>query len=219
MAAPPAPTSTGRPLPAETRQEPPGLPEEGDPRDAKKALRAELRERRARIEPGVHAEASRRAGLEAMTVLPLAPGALVSAFWPLGDEIDTRPLLKALHQFEVTVALPRLEGRGRPLAFHRWLPDEALEPGPWGLMQPPEAAPLVVPKIMLVPLLGFDRRGYRIGYGGGFYDRTIDALRGRGPAPMTAGFAFALQEVEDLPIELTDQRLDLVITEAGTIRP
>ncbi len=100
-----------------------------------------------------------------------------------------------------------------PLKFREWTPGCALVEGEFGALIPAEGAWLD-PVVLIVPLLAFDARGYRLGYGGGFYDRTLEALRARRPT-LAVGFAFAAQEVAEVPIDATDQRLDAVVTETG----
>ncbi len=140
---------------------------------------------------------------------PLAPlpGQVVAGFWPLPGEIDTRPLLQALAARGNPVCLPQTPPRGQPLRFHAWQPGAPLLPGRFGTVGPD--GPALVPEVVLVPLLAFDRTGARLGYGGGYYDRTLAALPGR-PA---IGCAFAAQEVSRVPVEPTDRRLQAIATE------
>jgi 5-formyltetrahydrofolate cyclo-ligase len=141
----------------------------------------------------------------------LPPAAIVAGFWPLAGEIDIRPLLTALHQAGHTLALPHTPPRGRPLTFRRWQPGDTLQLGRFGTQIP--TGPAVTPTVLLVPLLAFDRRGYRLGYGGGYYDRTIAAL----PGVATIGCAFAAQQIPAVPSGVTDMPLDRVATERGLI--
>jgi 5-formyltetrahydrofolate cyclo-ligase len=106
-------------------------------------------------------------------------------------------------------------GPGLPLEFHRWEPDIAMIAGPFGARVPINAE-AVVPKVIVMPLAAFDRSGSRLGYGGGFYDRTLELLRQSGPV-LAIGFAYSAQEFEQLPVEPTDQKLDAVVTESGVI--
>jgi 5-formyltetrahydrofolate cyclo-ligase len=147
--------------------------------------------------------------------LALAPGSPVSAYWPLGDEIDSRPLMHRLHELGHPVGLPVVVGPGQALVFRRWHPGMALAEGGFGVMTPPAAAPILTPAVILAPLLAFDRRGYRLGYGGGFYDRTLGALR-RG-AVLAVGLAFAAQEVAAVPQGAGDEPLDWIVTEREAI--
>ncbi|HSA82444.1 MAG TPA: 5-formyltetrahydrofolate cyclo-ligase [Geminicoccaceae bacterium] len=145
-------------------------------------------------------------------------GAVVSGYWPLAGELDPRPCLHRLAARGHPLALPRMQGQGQPLAFHPWRRDDPLTLGRFGVMQPDPTQPLVTPDVLLVPLLGFDRRGHRLGYGKGYYDRTLRALREGGATPLAIGLAFALQEVSEVPIGPADQPLDAVVTERASHR-
>ncbi len=137
-------------------------------------------------------------------------GRVLSGYMPMRTEIDPLPAMAA-HQGPVGV--PVIPGRAMALKFREWTPGCALEAGEFGALIPAEGAWLE-PEVLIVPLLAFDARGYRLGYGGGFYDRTLEALRARRPT-LAVGFAFAAQEVAEVPIDATDQKLDAVVTEAG----
>jgi 5-formyltetrahydrofolate cyclo-ligase len=150
--------------------------------------------------------------------IDVPPAAVVSGYWPLAGELDPRPCLRRLAARGQRLALPRMQGQGQPLAFHAWRWGEPLTPGGFGVMQPDPALPLVRPNVLLVPLLGFDRRGRRLGYGKGYYDRTLRALREGGGAPLAIGLAFALQEVGEVPTGPADQPLDAVVTERASHR-
>lgn len=143
----------------------------------------------------------------------LPQGGIVSGYWPLADELDPRPCMDRLARLGHPLALPRVRGRGRPLAFHAWRPGDELFAGPFGVMEPSPDAPVVSPRILLVPLLAFDRQGRRLGYGAGYYDMVLRDLRARDPAPIAIGMAFADQEVEEVPAGPRDQTLDAVATE------
>jgi 5-formyltetrahydrofolate cyclo-ligase len=180
---------------------------------AKRRLRADAMERReAWASPEERARASLAARDRLLEAVPLPAGCAVSAFWPLGAEIDTRPLLYALHERGHTIGLPVVVARGQPLVFRRWRPEEALVQASFGVMVPPAAAPAVVPEVAVTPLLAFDGRGYRVGYGGGFYDRTLALLRA-GPGVLAVGYAFAIQEVEAVPRAHYDEPLDWLVTD------
>jgi 5-formyltetrahydrofolate cyclo-ligase len=146
--------------------------------------------------------------------LPLPAGAIVSGFWPMGDEIDIRPAMTALAEHGHTLALPVTGRRGTPLVFRAWMPGEPLKAEPFGTMAPESTAPIVRPAVLLVPLLAFDRGGWRLGYGGGYYDRTLTALRAELPV-LAIGVGFAAQEIPVVPRGDTDARLDAVVTERG----
>ncbi len=143
---------------------------------------------------------------------PPPVGATVSGFWPIGDEIDVRPLLHALHQRGNRVALPVTPRRGNPLTFREWKPGDVLVPERFGTVRP--TGDILVPDMLLIPLLAFDITGGRLGYGGGFYDRTLAAL----PNRFRLGCAFAAQQIDAVPCGPYDIRLDAVATENGIIR-
>ncbi|MBV9653700.1 MAG: 5-formyltetrahydrofolate cyclo-ligase, partial [Acetobacteraceae bacterium] len=137
---------------------------------AKRNARAAAIDRRAGHDPAL----GLLLGEHLLGALPPQPGAVVAGFWPLPGEIDIRPLLLALAGRGHPILLPVTPARGQPLAFGRWRPGEALRPGRFGTMVP--AASDILPDVLLVPLLAFDRRGHRLGYGAGYYDRTLAAL-------------------------------------------
>ena len=147
---------------------------------------------------------------------PVASSA-VSGYWPIGSEIDPRPLLEDFVAAGLEVGLPVVLGPGQPLQFRRWRPGEALEAAGFGLQEPSAASPALTPRLLLVPLLAFDRAGYRLGYGGGFYDRTLARLRPADPQCLAVGLAYAAQEVEAVPREATDLALDWIVTEREAI--
>ncbi|RWR32683.1 5-formyltetrahydrofolate cyclo-ligase [Sinirhodobacter populi] len=138
----------------------------------------------------------------------------LAGYMPIRTELDPRPAMAA---HPGLVAVPVVTGPGAPLVFHRWHPDMPMLPGAFGAPVPQTAEELV-PRVLIVPLLAFDRRGFRLGYGGGFYDRTLEDLRRAGPVT-AIGFAFAAQEIAEVPTEPTDQPLDLIVTEQGVILP
>jgi len=142
---------------------------------------------------------------------PPPPGALVAGFWPLAGEIDIRPLLHALTERGHAVLLPETPRRGLPLGFRRWRPGEAMASGRFGTAVP--IGEPMVPSFLLVPLLAFDRRGRRLGYGAGYYDRTLAAL----PGVPALGCAFAAQELDSVPVGPQDIPLAAIATERGII--
>jgi 5-formyltetrahydrofolate cyclo-ligase len=150
--------------------------------------------------------------------LPLAitPGTIISGFMPLKSEINPLPLLQRLAEAGARLALPAIAGHGKPLFMRAWQFGAPLDRGQWGIREPKPDAPEVEPDILLVPLLAFDRAGFRLGYGAGYYDMTIHRLRAM--KPVTAvGIAFAAQEVPKIPTTPGDERLDLVLTEREVI--
>jgi 5-formyltetrahydrofolate cyclo-ligase len=143
-------------------------------------------------------------------------GAIVSGFMPMKSEINPLPLLKQIAASGAKLALPVVAGRGNPLIMRTWEFGAPLEPGAWDIRQPKSDAPEVDPDILIVPLAAFDRAGHRIGYGAGYYDMTINRLRGL--KTVTAiGLAFAAQEIPRVPATERDARLDLVLTEREII--
>ncbi|MFO1036771.1 MAG: 5-formyltetrahydrofolate cyclo-ligase [Geminicoccaceae bacterium] len=187
-------------------------------RAQKSALRKEMIARRAALPEGDLRERSRLLAEAALREIPWRSLRRISLFWSLAGELDTQPLLQALHRGGATPLLPRMHGRGRPLTFHAWTPGATLVPGPMQVMEPPPDSPVVVPDIVLAPLLAFDRRGGRLGYGAGFYDRTLAELAGQGHDVIVIGYALAMQEVPAVPTGSNDVALRSVLTENGLIR-
>lgn len=141
----------------------------------------------------------------------------VAGYITRNDEIDPQPVLQRLHDAGRAIALPALVAQDAPLEFRRYSPADALESGPaYGIPQPAGSAGATRPAVLLVPLLAFDRAGHRLGYGGGYYDRTIAALSGQG-ALVTIGLAYSGQEIASAPAEAHDRPLDMIATEAGLI--
>ena len=141
-----------------------------------------------------------------------APGTVISAFWPFRSEIDLRPLIHGLHERGCVIVLPIVVGRRTALVFRRWSPDMVLEKDGFGVLTPPSQAPALDPDWLLVPLLAFDAKGYRLGYGGGFYDITLADLRTR-QSVFAVGAAYDGQQVTRVPRETDDARLDAIVTE------
>lgn len=137
-------------------------------------------------------------------------GRPLAGYMPMRTEIDPLPAM-TVHEGEVGV--PVILGPATPLRFRAWGPGVKMVAGTFGAFVP-EEGPWVEPEVVIVPLLAFDARGYRLGYGGGFYDRTLQALRAS-HGILAVGFAFAAQEVDEVPIDRFDQRLDAVVTEQG----
>lgn len=144
---------------------------------------------------------------------PPPPGVLIGGFWPMGHEINTRPLLEALLARGHAIALPVTPPRGHPLCFRPWHPGTAMARGPMGTQHPAEGE-AVTPDWLIIPLLAFDRTGARLGYGGGYYDRTL-ALLGHATS---IGVAYAAQEIPQVPTGPHDIRLHAIATERGLIR-
>lgn len=141
-------------------------------------------------------------------------GVPLSGFMPIRTEIDPTPAM-AEACAHGPVGVPVIEAAATPLKFAAWTPDTRMVSGAFGAMIPADPE-FFEPEILIVPLLAFNRDGGRLGYGGGFYDRTLEMLRAKRPT-MAIGFAFAGQEDADVPLEPTDQPLDLIVTEQGII--
>ena len=143
--------------------------------------------------------------------------AVVSGYHPTGSELDPRPLLAMLRSQGHEIALPVVVERGAPLIFRAWREGNAMSEGAFGVREPLPEASEVKPDVLLIPMLAFDRRGFRLGYGGGFFDRTLASLRQDG-APVAIGIAFAAQEVDKVPVAEYDQPLNWIITEREAIK-
>ena len=194
----------------------------------KARLRKECRKTRRVHFRGLGAAGLRRAA-EALALNalgpdgPFAPGTfadhptcklMIAGYWPRQSEIDPRLLMACLAERGHALALPVVVGAGQPLAFRLWEPGVDLETGFHDIPVPCASAPLVEPDIALVPLIGFDNRLYRLGQGGGYYDRTFALRR----PPLVVGLAFAIQLVTNLIVEPGDQIMDVIVTDQGVIR-
>lgn len=141
-----------------------------------------------------------------------ASGRVLGAYWPIRGEPVLLPLMAELHADGVTVALPVVQGKDMPLLFRRWTPGTATVRGEWNIPVPGPDAPAVHPHILLVPLLGWDPAGYRLGHGGGYYDRTLAALE---PRPFTIGVGLQAARLDTIFPQPHDVPLDVIATEAG----
>ncbi len=183
--------------------------------NAKAAMRAKAHAMRDAMWPDRRAEASRVAAAHFFEGVALTSGQMVAAYWPIRDELDVKPVLTRLMDDGQPVCLPVVVGDGLPLELRVWQPGAALYPSGFGTLAPDELAPIVEPDMILMPLLGFDKQGTRLGYGGGYYDRTLTRLTKK---PKLVGFAFALQEFDHIPRDSHDVPLDAVVTENGVTR-
>ena len=143
---------------------------------------------------------------------------VISGFLPIGSEIDLRPMLASLGNDGHTIVLPCVVGNDMPLKFREWKLGDPLVKENFGTVAPADTAPEHAPDIILAPMLAFDRSGYRLGYGGGFYDRSLEMLR-RTKQVLAVGVAYAAQEIDDVPHDNLDQPLDMIITDKEIIRP
>jgi 5-formyltetrahydrofolate cyclo-ligase len=183
---------------------------------------AQLKSALRKSQKAVRLQASARLGATApqairghgLAFTGVAPPAWVSAYHPIGDEIDPMPLLERLIGEGYGVCLPVMEGKGKPLVFRAWKPGDRLNEVTWGIREPLPEAPVIEPDIVLAALLAFDREGYRLGYGGGFYDRTIARLKTLKPA-VVVGLGYDELEVDVVPRNDYDQRVDWILTPSG----
>ncbi|QIB33386.1 5-formyltetrahydrofolate cyclo-ligase [Ancylobacter pratisalsi] len=197
------------------------MPDHNAPTD-KASLRAAALARRAALDPSSRAAAAEAAAAHALEWLGDVAGEVVSVFAPIGTEISTDPLVRGLRAAGAIIALPVVIAKDKPLVFRLWEEGTELVPsdGPGFIVipAPPADAPMVEPDVLVVPLAGFDARGHRLGYGAGFYDRTLARLR-RAKRIEAIGYAFSVQQLPAVPAESHDERLDAIATDAGIICP
>lgn len=182
------------------------------PPRGKSELRLEALARRDALEIDDRLEWDQAIAAGALALPALAAGGPVSAYWPMRSEADPRPVLEALHARGVPLCLPAIVNGA--MIFRSWAPWEPIVPGGFGTLVPEPQQPQARPSILLVPLAAFDRRGYRIGYGKGYYDRTLAELG----AVTAIGLAYGAQEIAAVPDEPHDRKLDWIVTERETIR-
>lgn len=181
----------------------------------KERLRSEMLARRDALDDGLREEAARRIAERALGLSELRDVTPVGAYWPIRSEVDPRRLMEALIARGQDVALSQI--LHPHLSWRLWRPGDVLVKGGFGVREPGPDAPEVFPKALLVPLVAFDRRGGRIGYGKGHFDRAIAALETQHPV-LTVGLAYAVQEIDEVPVEPHDRLLDVIITEAELVR-
>ncbi len=187
--------------------------------EAKQKLRDQARARRAALDQDASAAARRQCALFVETFeaeLGRSPAPAVSGFWPMGDEFDVRPLMIRLSERGHVCALPVVVERGGALVFRRWRPGDRLIEAGFGTHEPGTEAAKAVPDIVLAPLLAFDDAGRRLGYGGGFYDRTLRALRATRQV-IAVGVGYQAQRVDEVPSVDGDEKLDWFVTEEQAI--
>jgi 5-formyltetrahydrofolate cyclo-ligase len=180
--------------------------------NAKAALRLKAHATRAALPQGARHEAALAAAEHFFNQIELAEGEVVAAYWRIRDELDCQPILVRLMDRFQPVVLPVVLGPEQPLEMRIWEQGAALYPSGFGTLAPAELAPQAQPDVVLMPLLGFDGMGTRLGYGGGYYDRTLARMKRK---PRLIGLAFAAQELEAIPREAHDIPLDAVVTETG----
>lgn len=190
-----------------------------DPEDAlalqKAALRRLMAERRSALSADQQMQTAQGIVSSFAPIADrLSPCLTIAAYVPMRGEADVMPLIEDLAQRGFSLALPVVIAKGKPLLFRAWSPGNLLSTGPYGTYHPPEEATVVQPDLLLIPLLAFDLAGYRLGYGGGFYDRTLEVLRaGQGACVAAVGVGHACQQVNSVPRLAHDQPLDGILTE------
>lgn len=182
--------------------------------ETKPELRIRMRNLRKRLKAASpNAGSELIAGLDTLLASLLRMPGSAAVYLPLGSEIDSRPLAAELVRRGAVLALPRVDALDSPMSFRAWSPGDPVTPDLQGCPAPLESALSIEPDLLFVPLLGFDRQGGRLGQGGGYYDRTLAAMAGN--RPLVIGLAFAGQEVQRMPDDPHDQKLDGILTERG----
>jgi 5-formyltetrahydrofolate cyclo-ligase len=186
---------------------------------AKKALRARMKTWRAGVSADAQMQAAEAVARQGLGFLDPKPprDSIVSGFSPIADEFRVWPLLRRLAAEGYRLALPVMQGKAEPLLFRAWAPGDEMNKAVWGIAEPKPDKPALDPDILIVPLLAFDRAGWRLGYGGGFYDRSLRELRAR-KAIVAVGLAFDEQQVDAVPHLDYDERLDWVLRPSGPLR-
>ncbi len=188
-----------------------------DIRQIKQAVRRTMEQRRAEA-MSQSPDAASLLEKNFLDEIDVPDHSIVAGYSRQGSEMDTATLMCGLYDRGATLALPVIDARKKPLIFRLYAPGDPLAPGAMmNILEPLPTAPVVTPSVLLVPLLAFDARGQRLGYGGGYYDRTINGLRQQG-AMLAIGLAFSCQEVPDVPTGFHDARLDMIVTEKGVTR-
>lgn len=185
--------------------------------DVKRAERTRALARRADAYARHGDTAGARLAEHGLGFLAPQPGAIVSGFSAIRDEIDPMPLLTRLAGEGHQITLPVMQGKGKPLIFRAWAPGDEMGKVQWGIAEPLPDKPALDPDIVLVPLLAFDGDGYRLGYGGGFYDRSLEGLRAKKPV-VAVGIAYDELRIDAVPHLDYDERLDWVLTPSGPMR-
>lgn len=183
--------------------------------DAKSKLREEAHAQRATLGASEMAEAAVAAAAHFLADIKFGADKIVAAYWPIRDEIDCKPVLTQLMDSFQPVCLPVVVGDEVPLQFRRWELGVALYEAGFGTLAPPDGAAVVEPDVLIIPLLGFDKQGTRLGYGKGHYDRSIAAMSKK---PELIGYAFSVQELDNIPAGPHDVPLNYLVTETGVRR-
>lgn len=183
----------------------------------KSDLRARMKRKRVTLQslyPRSGTQLSARFPAELLT----RPGLIISGYRPIQSEIDSTALMEKLKSRGAQLCLPVVEDDKSPLVFRAWTPGDELNFGAFDVEEPLETALAVKPDIVLVPLLAFDKKGRRLGYGGGYYDRTLKSMRAANPDVCAVGLGYAAQQIDKVPTDIGDQSLDWVLTETGAIK-
>lgn len=180
--------------------------------EAKAGLRKAAHAARATLSADERSAAAKAVAAHFFDKIAFEPEQVIAGYWRIRDELDCQPILIRLMDGGQRVVLPVVDGPDKPLDLRVWEADAPLYEAGFGTLAPSDLAPRAVPDIVLMPLLGFDAAGTRLGYGGGYYDRTLAALPRK---PLLVGLAFGVQELDAIPREEHDVPLDAVITEAG----
>ena len=184
---------------------------------AKAALREYATARRKFASRSTRLASGGRAADHFLANIPVAPGSVISGYFPVNDEFDVMPLLRRLIIAGYRCVLPCVEKDPKHLVFRNWAPGDTLVEGPLKIPEPSRLATEYIPTIVLAPLLAYDSRGFRLGYGGGYYDMALSRLRSSGAFVLAVGVAFSDQMVESVPHSNRDERLNWIITERGAI--
>jgi len=174
--------------------------------------RMRIEARRKRDDAAKSGEIGAALAVNIETAITIPSSAVIAGFWPIGSEVDIMPALARYAVLGHAIALPVVVGRGTPLVFRRWRDGDDMDTGPFDIAEPKAAAEDLSPEVLFVPMLSFDRAGYRLGYGGGFYDRTLRRLRAR-KAIVAIGVAYGVQEFLETPHGPNDEPLDWIVTE------
>lgn len=189
-----------------------------DNKKAKEAARVAARDLRSRLAGEVVDWPARALARLESALAGRPPPFVLAGYHPIRGEADVLPLLDALAGRGVVTALPAIVGPDKPLRFRQWSVGEPTVTGPYGIQEPMPGRPVLRPDVVLVPLLAFDRIGRRLGYGAGYYDRTLAALRAEGLGFCSIGVGYSGQELLLVPADALDQPLDWIVTETEAIR-
>ena len=191
--------------------------EANEVRRAKNALREYAVARRRLAQRRSGPGSGIRAADHFLANVPVAPGEIVSGYWPIREEFDVMPLLRRLSGAGYRCALPFVHRKRHALIFREWRPGTMMFEGPFRIPEPTEAAAVLTPTLLLVPLLAYDAEGFRLGYGGGYYDKVLGELRAAGEPVLAIGMGFSEQMVERVPHSEKDERMDWIVTEQGAM--